>query len=142
MRLIPLAFSTLLLGACATAVPQQAPPAPARPPQTNQVPPSRPPQVASAAGFIAPQVMEGAGLSGVIREGERALAARFGTPRLNVVEGDMKKLQFAGQACVLDVFLYPLSPGAEPVATWVEARRASDGAAVDRAACVQALSRR
>jgi len=58
-----------------------------------------------------------------------------------VREGDMRKLQFAGRACVLDVFLYPLREGAEPVATWAEARRASDGQEVDRAACVQALGR-
>ncbi|GGD62260.1 hypothetical protein GRI62_13405 [Erythrobacter arachoides] len=142
MRLIAPLLIASLLSACATVVPQQAPPPPARTPETSQVPPSRPPQVANNAGFIAPRVMEGAGLSGVIREGERALAARFGAPRLTVVEGDMRKLQFTGQACVLDVFLYPLTPGGEPVATWVETRRSSDGAAVDRAACVQALSRR
>ena len=53
----------------------------------------------------------------------------------------MRKLQFSGQACVLDVFLYPLRPGAEPVATYVDARRPSDGVEVDRAACVAALRR-
>ena len=37
----------------------------------------------------------------------------------------MRKLQFAGERCVLDVFLYPLREGQEPVATYVEARRAS-----------------
>jgi hypothetical protein len=40
------------------------------------------------------------------------------------------------------VFLYPLQEGGEPVATHVEARRASDGQEVDRAACVAALRRR
>lgn len=86
--------------------------------------------------------MEGPGLAGIIRENEATLIHRFGEPRLRVVEGDMRKLQFAGTACVLDLFLYPLSPGREPVATWIEARRASDGANVDRIACIQALSRR
>jgi hypothetical protein len=43
---------------------------------------------------------------------------------------------------VLDVFLYPLKPGAAPVATYVDARRASDGRDVDRAACIAALMRR
>ncbi|WP_231638808.1 hypothetical protein [Aurantiacibacter marinus] len=89
----------------------------------------------------APQIMEGPGLGGIIREEAGTLQRRFGQPRLDVVEGDMRKLQFAGEACVLDVFLYPLAQGAVPVATWVEARRASDGAAVDRLACIQALSR-
>jgi hypothetical protein len=34
-----------------------------------------------------------------------------------------------------------LRPGAEPVATYVDARRPSDGLDVDRAACVAALQR-
>tara|TARA_A100001391_G_scaffold136353_2_gene95079 strand:- start:39571 stop:39831 length:261 start_codon:yes stop_codon:yes gene_type:complete len=82
------------------------------------------------------------GLAGIIREDGDSLLRRFGEARLDVAEGDMRKLQFAGPACVLDVFLYPLRPNSEPVATWVEARRASDGAAVDRAACARALQRR
>ena len=53
----------------------------------------------------------------------------------------MRKLQFASQACVMDIFLYPLRPDAEPVATWVETRRASDGEQVDMLACMQALRR-
>ncbi len=85
--------------------------------------------------------MQVPGLEQVIRANARSLEAQFGTPQLNVREGDMRKLQFAGPACVLDIFLYPLAQGAQPVATWVEARRASDGAAVDRAACVAALRR-
>ena len=82
------------------------------------------------------------GLEEVIEHDAAALVSRFGDPRLDVHEGDMRKLQFAGEACVLDVFLYPLRAGAEPVATHVEARRASDGQDVDRAACVAALQRR
>jgi hypothetical protein len=82
-----------------------------------------------------------AGLEGVIEHNATALLNRFGPPRLDVSEGDMRKLQFAGEACVLDVFLYPLRPGAEPVATYVDARRPSDGLDVDRAACVAALQR-
>lgn len=139
MRLIPLLLASLLISACATT-PQQAPPPPPRPPEQTQVPPTRPPAPVTSTGFIAPQIMEGPGLAGIIRENERAIVGRFGMPRLNVIEGDMRKLQYASQACVLDIFLYPLSPGSEPVATWIEARRSSDGAAVDRLACIQALS--
>ena len=95
----------------------------------------------SAGGVPAPHILEGPGLDGLIRQNAGVIMNRFGEPRLEVVEGDMRKLQFAGTACVLDVFLYPLAPGGEPVATWMEARRASDGAVVDRAACIQALSR-
>ena len=81
------------------------------------------------------------GLENVIGRNETALANMFGPPRLNVKEGDAKKLQFAGEACVLDVYLYPLQPRSEPSATYVDARRASDGIDVDRAACVRALRR-
>lgn len=81
------------------------------------------------------------GLEGVIGRNETALANIFGPPRLTVKEGDARKLQFVGEACVLDVYLYPLQPRAEPSATYVDARRASDGQDVDRAACVAALKR-
>ena len=58
-----------------------------------------------------------------------------------MIEGDARKLQFAGEPCVLDIYLYPLRPGAEPTATYVDARRTSDALDVDRAACVRALGR-
>ncbi len=86
--------------------------------------------------------MRDPGLDAIIRQDADALQRIFGFPRLDVREGDMRKLQFTGEPCVLDIYLYPLRPEGEPVATWVEARRASDGAAVDRQACAQALSRR
>ena len=78
-------------------------------------------------------------MDGVVRENAASLMRQFGTPRLNVAEGDMRKLQFTSEACVLDVYLYPLRPQAEAVATWLEARRSSDGAEVDLLACMQAL---
>jgi len=65
----------------------------------------------------------------------------FGEPRLDVVEVYGRKLQFAGKACVLDAFLYPDGKGGSEIVTYVDARR-SDGAAVDRASCVDALQRR
>ena len=85
--------------------------------------------------------MRAAGLESVIGADARRLTELFGTPRLTVPEGDSTKLQFAGTPCVLDVYLYPLRPGGQPAATHVEARRASDGQHVDRAACVAALRR-
>jgi hypothetical protein len=88
------------------------------------------------------QLMGRAGLEGVIGAGEAQLRRQFGDPQLEVSEGDARKLQFAGEACVLDVFLYPERPDATPTATHVEARRASDGRDVDRAACARALRRR
>jgi hypothetical protein len=41
------------------------------------------------------------------------LSRLFGPPRLDVVEGDARKLQFVGPACVLDVYLYPQGTGAK-----------------------------
>ncbi len=81
------------------------------------------------------------GLEGVIGATGAQLNSRFGTPRLDVIEGDVRKLQFTGAGCVLDVFLYPPEPGQEPEASYVDARR-SDGREVDRATCVAALRQR
>lgn len=133
-----------LLAAC-TAVPPATPGQSGRPPvirpPASGVPPTRP-VTPPATGFRAPQVQHVPGLQGVIEQDGAALVRRFGQPRLDVREGDARKLQFTGSACVLDVFLYPLRPGGEPVATYIEARRANDGQEVDRAACAQALSGR
>ena len=99
-------------------------------------------QIAPSTGeFIAPRVLEIPGLRRVIGANARSLSRTFGPPRLSVREDDALKLQFTGDACVLDVFLYPLRPNGEPSATHVETRRASDGRNVDRAACVAALRR-
>ena len=129
----------LLAAGCTTTVvppPQQQPP----PRGQQSVPPTRP-ATPLATGARAPEIQRLPGLEEVIEHDATSLARRFGDPRLDVREGDMRKLQFAGEACVLDVFLYPLHEGREPVATHVEARRASDGQEVDRAACVAALRR-
>ena len=144
-RLLLAAAATMALAACVSApsgvIPSTQTPPPARPTVTQPVAPqiSVPPPI---AGFIMPEIMSARGLDNVLRENSASLLRRFGTPRLQTAEGDMRKLQFAGEACVLDIYLYPLAPGGDPVATWVEARRSSDGANVDRAACVAALGRR
>jgi len=82
------------------------------------------------------------GLESVIGADETALTLQFGPARLNVWEGDARKLQFSGKACVLDVFLYPTTTSRTPLASYVDARRSSDGQDVDRAACVAALKAR
>lgn len=79
------------------------------------------------------------GLEGVIGVTGPDLTRQFGPARLDVWEGDARKLQFSGEACVLDIYLYPTSQAREPLAAYVDARRASDGKDVDRAACVRAL---
>lgn len=134
-------LASLALAACsAVPAPQVSTPAPqpVRPAQPRPVPPTQPPPP-PVEGFRMPEIMSGPGLEGIIRQDAAALAQRFGQPRLDVREGDMRKLQFVSRACVLDVYLYPLRPNAEPVATHVEARRASDGKEVDRVACILAL---
>jgi hypothetical protein len=132
----------LPLAAACTAVPKTRPAvaSTAPPPHTTAVPPSNP-APPPKAGFRAPQVQQLPGLESVIGKDAASLVRTFGTPRLDVHEGDMRKLQFAGEPCVLDVYLYPLRPGAGPVATYVDARRSSDGLDVDRAACVTALKK-
>jgi hypothetical protein len=139
MRLAPILLLPLL--AACTAVPPASQPAPpvARPP-AGGVPPTRP-VAPPAAPFRTPEIEHVPGLEGVLEQDATALQRLFGLPRLDVREGDARKLQFAGTACVLDVFLYPLRRGSEPVATYVEARRASDGVEVDRVACARALQR-
>ena len=82
-----------------------------------------------------------AGLEAVMGKDARALEARFGSPRLDVREGDARKLQFVGAACVLDAYLYPPGTGAEPVVTHVDARL-PDGRDTDRAGCVASLGSR
>lgn len=138
----PLGLSLLLLPllAACTAVPPPRSPGTTRPPGSQNNPATRP-VAPPQTGFRAPEVLRQAGLQGVIEQDASALTRQFGNPRLDVREGDMRKLQFTGEACVLDVFLYPRRVGAEPVATYVEARRASDGQEVDRAACIAALRR-
>ncbi len=107
--------------------------------QSQRNPPGTPATEATIPS--APQALSRAGLEGVIGACAAQLQRQFGNPQLDVREGDSRKLQFAGEACVLDVFLYPDRPGATPTAAHVEARRASDGRNVDRAACVRALRR-
>jgi len=89
-----------------------------------------------------PEVMASAGLAGVIGAPAAALTSRFGQPRIDLAEGDARKLQFAGATCVLDIYLYPLSAAAEPTATHVAARLRQGGAPADPAACLSEVERR
>ena len=133
-----------LAAACATTVPPSSQPdvRPGNPVPRVSVPVPRTQPAAPTGSFIPPRVMNVPGLEGVIGQTAAGLQAQFGVPRLDVFEGDVRKLQFAGEPCVLDIYLYPLQPGAEPTATYVDARRVSDALDVDRAACVRALGGR
>lgn len=75
---------------------------------------------------------------GIIGADADTLIHEFGAPRLDIRDGDARKLQWSGTACILDAYLYPADHGAQPLATFVDARR-GDGRDVDRAACIAAL---
>lgn len=91
---------------------------------------------------VVPEVMSGQGLGGVIGSPADALTRRFGSPRIDLAEGDARKLQFTGKACVLDIFLYPLSAGSQPTATHVAARLRQGGAPADPGACIREVEKR
>jgi len=69
------------------------------------------------------------------------LTRLFGQPDADMREGNARKLQFQGGACVLDAYLYPTKGNGEPTVTHLDARQ-PDGNPTDRAACVAALTRR
>lgn len=94
-----------------------------------------------APTFPARPIAEKRGAEAVMGKDIATLKHLFGEPRLDVVEVYGRKLQFSGKACILDAFLYPDGKGGAEIVTHIDARR-SDGAEVDRAACVEALIRR
>lgn len=110
----------------------------------GSTPPRIPPQPVTRSATppppSTPTRMTGRGLEGVVDATAAQLVARFGQPRIDLSEGDARKLQFAGQACLLDVYLYTLEGGGERRATWVDARNTA-GESVDPAACIAALGR-
>jgi len=69
------------------------------------------------------------------------LMTHFGKPRLQIVEGEGTKLQFAGVNCILDVYLYPPAGGGTPRATLIEARNVQGGD-VNAQACAASLEKR
>ncbi len=123
-----LAFTAFIVTGCATT-------------QTTGTSAPRARAIGSPAA-PAPQSM--AGLKSVMGLNVAQLQHKFGIPRLDIREANGRKLQFDGKACILDVYLY--APDGRPandkseVVTHIDARR-SDGAEVDRVACVNALSR-
>jgi hypothetical protein len=98
----------------------------------------KPPPVSAVA--VAPPVRV-TGLDRVIGHDARNLIALFGPADQDVWEASARKLQFGSGICILDAYLYPPSKGKEPLVTYVDARQ-TDGAAIDKASCVAALTRR
>lgn len=125
-----------VLSACATV--PAAEPSQSRPqqPGVRITPPQTP--IGKVPSVPGVEIMNLAGLETVIGATASQLSSQFGLADLDVAEGDARKLQYRGEACVLEFYLYPAQNGVS-VTTWVEARRTSDGLDVDRAACVGAL---
>ena len=70
------------------------------------------------------------------------LAQHFGTPRLQVRDGDGTKLQWTAPSCVLDAYLYtPESGQGVPRVTYVDARLRS-GSATSVQSCAAAIEAR
>lgn len=120
-RLIAIAGTALLLGGCAgPAIPRATPPGSAAPP---------------AAPITAPRPTQNNSLIG---HSANAALGLFGKPRLDVAEGAGRKLQFAGGACILDIYYYAPKQGADPLATHVDART-PDGRDANVTSCIEAL---
>ena len=69
------------------------------------------------------------------------LGQRFGQPSFQVREGAGTKLQWSGNGCVLDAYLYPPDSGrGVDRVTFADARRPS-GADIDVEACLALLAR-
>ncbi len=88
-----------------------------------------------------PMNLHEAGLERVMGKTAAQLVALFGDADLDGREGQARRLQFVGPACVLDTYLFPPKPAAEPVVTYIDARLPA-GDDIDRASCIASLSRR
>ena len=115
MRRLAVTAATLFLAACATR-----PPTPTPAPPTDQPPPSE-----HTRGAIMGMTPD-------------QLVRRFGTPALQIREGQSLKLQFRSNLCVLDAYLYPTGNAPHRV-TYVDARTRSLGD-VDQALCIRSLA--
>lgn len=137
MRKLSVAIVSLALAACsagsgATYGPSVSTPVPKASKAAAEAPDA----------FKQPKMQRSGGLESITGKRADTLLQRLGRARIDLVEGDVRKLQFAGETCVLDIYLYPLSAGADPIATHVEARQRSGGAAVDKGQCLAEVERR
>jgi hypothetical protein len=93
----------------------------------------RPQEVAAPPSPPSPQ--EEASLAGLTAQ---ELVGRFGTPALQIREGNSLKLQFRGARCVMDTYLYPSGGSGTLKVTHVDTRLPSGGD-MDQAACIFSL---
>lgn len=97
--------------------------------------------IPTTSGVPSPVIQRERGLESVIGKRASALTRRFGKARIDLSEGDARKLQFSSRNCVLDIFLYPIERGNVPVATHVEARQRVGGGKANRAQCIADVER-
>lgn len=137
MRDTVIILASLALGACASNswagydVRTASDPGSAAPTQARDVTPVR-----------KPNVVRDTGLQAIIGARASTLTSRFGKARIDLSEGDARKLQFATEQCVLDIYLYPERAGLEPIATHIEARLRQTGSPTDRAICASQIAER
>lgn len=114
MRRIAVLALASILAACATA------PKPTQPVEEPPPPPSE---------HTRGEIM---GMTG------DQLVLRFGTPALQIREGQSLKLQFRSDVCVLDAYLYPTGTAPHRV-TYVDTRTRALGG-IDQALCIRSLA--
>lgn len=103
---------------------------------------SAPAPAAAARASVAPPLQTvSRDATGIIGERAGSLTRRFGQARIDLAEGDARKLQFASGRCVLDIYLYPIEAGSQPVATHIETRLREGGAPTDAAGCIEDVER-
>ena len=122
IRAFTAALTLAALGGCAAAVP---------PPRTTTPP---------AAAAPPPTIVKPVQNNSLIGQSADAVGRLLGKPRLDVTEGAARKLQYAGSACIIDIYFYPARAGAEPIATHVDART-PDGRSTDVDGCAATLRR-
>jgi len=138
LRKVLTVLAALSVSACSTGISKL--PGVNAPSSTARTPVARPATPAADAFRRAP-LQNAAGLESVLGQRAGSLTQRFGKARIDLKEGDARKLQFLGSGCVLDIYLYPREERGEPVATHVEARSLSDGEDTDRARCIREVER-
>ncbi len=96
------------------------------------------PQQKPGPALPPPPPVKLTGLNQVMGHTGTSLISLFGKPEQDLREANGRRLQFSGGGCLLDAFLYPPTPGREPVVTYIDTRL-PDGRDTDRLGCVTAM---
>jgi hypothetical protein len=96
---------------------------------------TRPQEVSAPSTPVVQVPEEPSSLAGLTAQ---ELVGRYGTPALQIREGNSLKLQFRGPRCVMDAYLYPSGSSGTLKVTHVDTRVRSGGE-IDQAACIFSL---